>query len=110
MDNSISPAGDPAKHHYIPEFYLKWWTGHDGRLERYTQPIPGGLGIMQYLCLLAGFFVAHKVEIIEQAIAMDVRELARSMNLSVVENARHFVGALDRPQDRFIRNRIGRQT
>jgi hypothetical protein len=33
-------APDPSKHHYIPEFYLKWWTDTDGRLERYTRPIP----------------------------------------------------------------------
>jgi hypothetical protein len=32
--------GDPAKHHYVPEFYLKWWTGSDGRLERFTRPTP----------------------------------------------------------------------
>ena len=31
---------EPAKHHYIPEFYLKWWTGVDGRLERFTRPTP----------------------------------------------------------------------
>ena len=33
-------AKRPRKHHYIPEFYLRWWTGDDGRLERYSKPIP----------------------------------------------------------------------
>ena len=28
----------PHRHHYIPQFYLREWTGPDGRLERYTKP------------------------------------------------------------------------
>lgn len=29
---------NPArKHHYIPEFYTKWWAGTDGRVERFTK-------------------------------------------------------------------------
>ncbi|GAA0456563.1 MULTISPECIES: DUF4238 domain-containing protein [Sphingomonas] len=32
-----SPA-TPAKHHYVPEFYLREWAGADGKLERYTKP------------------------------------------------------------------------
>lgn len=31
-------ANPPAKHHYIPEFYLRWWRGNDGRIERFTKP------------------------------------------------------------------------
>jgi len=34
-------VGEPLKHHYIPQFYSKWWTGDDGRLVRYDQPHPG---------------------------------------------------------------------
>lgn len=33
-------SNDPTKHHYIPEFYLRWWAGGDGRFERYDRPIP----------------------------------------------------------------------
>lgn len=33
-------TGDPTKHHYIPEFFLRQWTGDDRRLERYDRPIP----------------------------------------------------------------------
>jgi hypothetical protein len=32
------------KHHYIPEFYSKWWAT-DGRMQRYTLPQPGKLSI-----------------------------------------------------------------
>lgn len=31
---------DPTKHHYIPEFLLRRWTGEDGKLERFDRPIP----------------------------------------------------------------------
>ena len=31
----------PSKHHYIPEFFLKRWCGSDGRMLRYTSPVPG---------------------------------------------------------------------
>lgn len=34
-------AGDPLKHHYIPEFYSKRWARGDGRLVRYVQPRAG---------------------------------------------------------------------
>lgn len=37
--NFVSPP--PRKHHFIPEFYLRWWTGADGRLERFTSPVDG---------------------------------------------------------------------
>lgn len=36
----MAVSDDPTKHHYIPVFYLKGWTGDDGRLERYDRPIP----------------------------------------------------------------------
>ena len=29
---------DPISHHYIPQFYLRQWTGPDGRLFRYHRP------------------------------------------------------------------------
>lgn len=35
----------PHRHHYIPQFYLRRWTGIDGRLERYTKPYPNRLDI-----------------------------------------------------------------
>lgn len=35
------PVNPPSKHHYIPEFYLKRWAGSDGRMVRYTSPVPG---------------------------------------------------------------------
>ncbi len=35
----------PHRHHYIPQFYLREWTGKDGRLERYTQPYRSKLDI-----------------------------------------------------------------
>lgn len=30
----------PTKHHYIPEFYLRYWVGDDGRFIRYDRPNP----------------------------------------------------------------------
>jgi hypothetical protein len=36
---------DPSKHHFIPEFYLRGWTGEDGRFERYTRPIPNKIAV-----------------------------------------------------------------
>jgi hypothetical protein len=35
----------PHRHHYVPQFYLREWTGPDGKLERYTKPIEGKLDI-----------------------------------------------------------------
>ncbi len=29
---------EPVAHHYVPEFYLKRWTGADGRLWRFSKP------------------------------------------------------------------------
>jgi hypothetical protein len=39
------PHNPPWRHHYIPEFYSRWWTGEDGKLERYTQPRPGKMSV-----------------------------------------------------------------
>ena len=30
----------PRKHHYIPEFYSKWWAGPSGQLECWVRPTP----------------------------------------------------------------------
>jgi hypothetical protein len=32
------PMSEPIKHHYLPVFYLRRWTGSDGRLFRYYRP------------------------------------------------------------------------
>jgi len=29
---------EPIYHHFLPQFYLRRWTGHDGRLCRYSKP------------------------------------------------------------------------
>ncbi|MCP1843614.1 hypothetical protein ACVIHI_003468 [Bradyrhizobium sp. USDA 4524] len=51
------------KHHYIPEFFLKQWTGSDGRLCEYARPYdkvkaqmkhPGGTGYVRGLYTLKG--------------------------------------------------------
>jgi hypothetical protein len=31
-------VSEPIRHHYIPVFYLKQWTGNDGRLCEYSRP------------------------------------------------------------------------
>lgn len=46
---------DPSKHHYIPQFYLKWWTGEDGRLERYTRPVPNKVAVRRVFPSETGF-------------------------------------------------------
>lgn len=46
---------DPSKHHYLPEFYLRWWTGEDGRFERYTRPIPNKVMVRRVFPSEAGF-------------------------------------------------------
>lgn len=51
----MPPLRDPSKHHYIPEFYLKRWTGSDGRLERYTQPVVGKIAVRRVYPSEAGF-------------------------------------------------------
>ena len=48
-------APDPRKHHYIPEFYLRRWTGADGKFERYTRPIPGKITVKRVFPSEAGF-------------------------------------------------------
>ena len=34
----IAAGSEPNRHHYIPVFYLKQWTGSDGRLCEYSRP------------------------------------------------------------------------
>ena len=46
---------NPAKHHYIPVFYLRGWTGDDGRLERYTRPRPGKVTVRRVFPTESGF-------------------------------------------------------
>ena len=47
--------GNPAKHHYVPVFYLRWWAGQDGRLERYTRPRPDKIMAKRVFPTEAGF-------------------------------------------------------
>jgi hypothetical protein len=35
----------PRKHHYLPQFYTKWWAGADRKLIRYTRPTSAKLDI-----------------------------------------------------------------
>jgi hypothetical protein len=51
---------------------------------------------------------AYEQQTIDQATSMPIKILAANLNRGLVGNARHFVGASDRSQDRFIRNRMGR--
>ncbi|WP_077145201.1 DUF4238 domain-containing protein [Sphingopyxis sp. KK2] len=46
---------DPAKHHYVPEFYLREWAGADGRLERYTRPTPKKIAVRRVFPSQMGF-------------------------------------------------------
>jgi len=43
------------RHHYIPQFYLKFWTGDDGRLERYTRPIASKIMVRRAFPSETGF-------------------------------------------------------
>jgi hypothetical protein len=52
---------------------------------------------------------AHERATLERATHASIRELARNMNRLIVERAQYFVGATNRAQDRFIRNRFGAQ-
>ncbi len=45
----------PAKHHYVPVFYLRGWTGEDGRLERYTSPRSGKVAVRRVFPTEVGF-------------------------------------------------------
>jgi hypothetical protein len=51
----VKPNQDPAKHHYIPEFYLRRWIGADGRLDRYDRPIPGKIMVRRSYPSEVGF-------------------------------------------------------
>lgn len=48
-------ANDPTKHHYIPEFFLRWWAGEDGRFERYDRPIPSKIMVRRVFPSEAGW-------------------------------------------------------
>jgi Protein of unknown function (DUF4238) len=54
------------------------------------------------------FVSAWKREFLQQVSGMAPKELVLGVNSWVVESARHFVVARDTSQDRFIRNRFGR--
>lgn len=41
----MKPPQPPSKHHFIPQFYLRAWTGEDGRLERFFKRGSGELGV-----------------------------------------------------------------
>jgi len=34
----MNAANPPAKHHYIPAFYLKRWVDPDGKVTEFTKP------------------------------------------------------------------------
>ena len=38
MEQCKRTLNPPAKHHYIPVFYLRGWEGPDARIERFTRP------------------------------------------------------------------------
>jgi hypothetical protein len=52
---AVTAGGDPNKHHYIPEFFLRWWAGEDGRLERYDRPIPSKIMVRRVFPSEAGW-------------------------------------------------------
>lgn len=52
----MKPPKDPTKHHYIPEFLLRWWAGPDGRFERYDRPIPSKIMTRRAYPSEAGWF------------------------------------------------------
>ena len=54
MSNVQNP---PRRHHYIPQFYLREWTGPDKQLERYTKPIEGKLDIKRRPTKAVGWWV-----------------------------------------------------
>ncbi len=65
------PQGEPTRHHYIPEFYLKRWARLNGRLIRYkrgyegvvSRPVtPKQIGFVEGLYETAGFPEQHRQE------------------------------------------------
>ena len=54
------------------------------------------------------FVSAYREGLLDRFAAMKPNELAASVNRWTVESARHFVVARDKKQDRFIRNRFGK--
>jgi hypothetical protein len=45
----------PRDHHFIPVFYLKKWTGSDGKLIQYSRPCPGKFAIKKVGPRATGF-------------------------------------------------------
>jgi Protein of unknown function (DUF4238) len=45
----------PSKHHYIPEFYLRYWGGDDGRFNRYDRPTPSKISVRRAFPSEAGW-------------------------------------------------------
>jgi hypothetical protein len=45
----------PRDHHFIPVFYLKKWTGSDGKLIQYSRPCPGKFAIKKIGPRATGF-------------------------------------------------------
>lgn len=45
----------PRKHHYIPQFYLRAWTGYDGRLLRYDNPFGSKITAKRVFTSQVGF-------------------------------------------------------
>ena len=52
----IKPQNPPHRHHYIPRFYLREWTGPDAQLERYTKPIASKLEIKRVSTKAVGWW------------------------------------------------------
>ncbi|PVM82063.1 DUF4238 domain-containing protein [Caulobacter endophyticus] len=51
----MGAPNDPTKHHYIPEFLLRYWTGDDHRLERFDRPIPSKIMVRRVFPSEVGF-------------------------------------------------------
>jgi hypothetical protein len=75
----------PRDHHFIPVFYLKKWTGSDGKLIQYSRPYPGKFAIKKVSPRATGFqtdlytFPNVPTEIAEY---LEAKFLARSDHLA----------------------------
>jgi hypothetical protein len=45
----------PIRHHYVPEFYLRQWSGDDGRLERFSSTHEGAIDVRRVYPSQLGF-------------------------------------------------------
>lgn len=54
------------------------------------------------------FLSAYRDQKLDEIAAMEPNDIVTAINTQIVEGARHFVAAKDTSQDRFIRNRFGR--